>query len=131
MPRRIPDEVQDLITGPAVFICDGCVYLRADPLAGTGIPPRAGDFEDEIITLKGWLARAKKEPRWQSRADELEEESAVWGGSVVACSGQCSVHGKEVDREFDEVERSTFWKKSVALNPSIPTSRLARDRRRS
>jgi hypothetical protein len=76
-------EVERLIAGPAVFICDGCVGLCEEILSGrpkSSFPSLEGKSDDEILADMARLdaSRGQVEKAVQERALLLRTRSVTW-----------------------------------------------------
>jgi ClpX C4-type zinc finger protein len=91
---KTSDEVQKLIAGPAVYICDACVHACNDILASEGVPSPSRAIlswetksDDEILAIlpKIVTVGAQTDARIQSLIDLLRARGVAWariGGAL-------------------------------------------------
>lgn len=92
---KTKDEVRRLIAGPAVFICDECVGLCEQVLAGDptqSFPPLDGKSDDDLLAEMVRLdsSRGQVEAAVQARVLALRCRSITWAriGTALGISRQ-------------------------------------------
>ncbi|MET9269973.1 ClpX C4-type zinc finger protein [Kribbella sp. NPDC003557] len=92
---KTADEVQRLIAGPGVFICNECVelcerVLSEQPIAS--FPPLDGKSDDELLADMARLdkSRGQVEAAVQDRVQRLRSRSVTWAriGEALGTSRQ-------------------------------------------
>ncbi|MFF1816950.1 ClpX C4-type zinc finger protein [Kribbella sp. NPDC058245] len=76
-------EVERLIAGPGVFICNECVGLSAEILSGrptSSFPPLDGKTDDELLAdvARLNLSRGQVETAVRDRVQHLRSRSVTW-----------------------------------------------------
>ncbi|MGW7682481.1 ClpX C4-type zinc finger protein [Kribbella sp. NPDC054772] len=92
---KVRDEVQQLIAGPGVFICNECVGLCERVLTDQPIPtfpPLDGKSDDELLADVARLdaSRGQVELAVQDRVQRLRSRSVTWAriGEALGVSRQ-------------------------------------------